>query len=269
MTSPLQLRYLEEMGIPVWVSRDRVINDAASENNSNTQTSIDSLLHELKGEAVQPTESQAAVLDSSSKPVVKEHKESSVSRSASSANLTDDIYPNEIGRTSQHIIYASGDQNAEWMIIGESPEMNNDPTDQPYAAEAGVLLCNMLRAVAISQPKQDAYLINVIPSPDLQNRSQHKRLEQAKGEYRQLIMDKINQVKPKIILAVGQIAAQVILQSNEPLARLRAKVHTLPDTDISVVVTYYPTYLLSKPSDKGKAWEDLKLAKRIINNPDT
>lgn len=268
MTSPLQLRYLEEMGIPVWVSRDRVIQDTPAEQSTNTHAPIDSLLHDLNGSVDQPAKNQTVVVDSVSRPVLEKSSGSLPGGSEPLRKPSDEVYPNEIGRTSQHIIYACGDQNAEWMIIGESPEINNDPTDQPYAAEAGVLLCNMLRAVAIPQPKQDAYLINVIPSPNMQSRGTYKQSGSAKGEYRQLIMDKINQVKPNIILVVGQIAAQVLLKSDEPLARLRAKVHILPDTDFSVVVTYYPGYLLSKPSDKGKAWQDLKLAKRIINTPD-
>ncbi len=80
----------------------------------------------------------------------------------------------------------------------------------------------------------------------------------------QLLVNKIKEINPRIILVVGQIAAQNLLNTKEPLARLRTKTHHLPATDIPLVVTYYPSYLLSKPKDKRKAWGDLQLAMQLL-----
>ena len=91
--------------------------------------------------------------------------------------------------------------------------------------------------------------------------------EKSKSDLNGILQDCIKQVQPKIIVIVGQLAAQNVLQSDEPLARLRGKPYTLPESNTHVVVTYYPSYLLSKPMDKRKAWDDLKLAVSLITEP--
>ena len=68
-------------------------------------------------------------------------------------------------------------------------------------------------------------------------------------------------LKPKIILAVGRIAAQNLLATDAPLARLRGKLHTFGEAHTPLVITYHPAYLLRTPADKRKAWEDLKFAR--------
>jgi len=75
----------------------------------------------------------------------------------------------------------------------------------------------------------------------------------------------INRVKPKVILLVGQIAAQNLLANKDPLIIMRSKVHQLSELNIPSIVTYYPSYLLHKPIDKRKVWEDLKLAMKQIH----
>jgi len=168
---------------------------------------------------------------------------------------------NEIGRTEQHIIYACGDLNADWLIIGESPETSEERQHQPFANNSSVLLSNMLRSVGLANPREDAYLINVLKlsfsADDVKDSSK---------QLNQLLHEKIVAINPKVILIVGQMSAQNLLQSKEPLVRLRSKSHTFGDTNIPVVVTYYPSYLLSKPLDKRKTWADLKLAMTLIKN---
>jgi len=115
-----------------------------------------------------------------------------------------------------------------------------------------------LRAVGLENPRESAYLINTIKS------SMQAVEPDSVAELNQLLTKKILEIKPKVILVVGQLSAQNLLQSKEPLARLRAKALKHPETDTDMVVTYYPSYLLSKPMDKRKAWEDLKLAMRLL-----
>ena len=250
------------MGIPVWVSRDLVVE--IDEININT----DELLDKDK----QPCPDSAQdVLQSLSQQAVEPD---TVSRAETSIDnqqipppsLMDEL-SNQIGKTALHWLFATGNQSASWMVIGQSPDINESPVNQPYPGDSGELLSNMLRAVGLQQPREEAYLLNVVhapvkPTPGMED-------EANKALHQQLIKI-IKQVKPNMLLIVGQLAAQNLLQSKEPLARIRARqfqednIVRLSGSEIPLVTTYYPSYLLNKPQDKGKAWEDLKLAMRIL-----
>ena len=145
------------------------------------------------------------------------------------------------------------------MIIGHSPEPFNGIGQEPFANDAGILLDNMLRAVGIEQPRRQAYLVNVF---DI-NKSVESTTE-LQDKLNQELLAVIDKVQPKIILFVGQIAAQNLLDISDPLIIMRSKVHNISvsksDNKIPCIVTYYPNYLLQKPTDKRKAWDDLKLA---------
>jgi DNA polymerase len=254
MTSPAQLKYLQAMGISVWVSRELVLHEEiAAPKLKNEDTAkkvtvtdaVNTILHDL--------EEQQHTKSHSNKRVVTSGVASTEFKVIANTGL------NLLAQTEQHNIYACGSLHAKWLVIGESPEFINDDTNQPYAGDSGVLLDNMLKAVGIQNPRSEAYLVNIL------NRSQQQIADQKVLEkLHQLLHNKITQIKPKILLVIGQLAAQNILQTKEPLARLRGKPHTFPETVIPVVVTYYPSYLLSKPLDKRKAWEDLKLAMSLI-----
>lgn len=253
------------MSIPVWVSRDIVITldasqppaetalpDTIAEQASTGANSVESILQSLNQQSepvVQPTSAPAVTA-----PPVQSHSSQKIAVGSSTSTQ------NEIARTASHIVYACGSLQADWMIIGESPELNDDRTNQPYSGDSGVLLNNMLRAVGLENPRNDAYMINVIKA------SMQAIKPESIGELNQILSDKIKEVKPKMILIVGQLSAQNVLQSKEPLARLRAKTQKHPEMDVNIVVTYYPTHLLSKPIDKRKAWDDLKLAMRLIDD---
>ena len=256
MTSPVQLKYLDAIGIPVWVSRNIVVDTdiadgvtAKEESRAEKPSGADSVESILQGLNEQPKPATPAT----PAPV-------STAQQSPSVAPVQDTTPqvNEIARTASHIVYGIGSLQADWMVIGESPELNDDRQNQPYAGESGVLLSNMLRAVGLENPRESAYLINTIKS------SMQAVEPDSVAELNQLLTKKILEIKPKVILVVGQLSAQNLLQSKEPLARLRAKALKHPGTDTDMVVTYYPSYLLSKPMDKRKAWEDLKLAMRLL-----
>ncbi len=264
MTNPSQLKYLDAMGIPVWVSRDIVVSSgekldglekseglpvSKQEEKPSGVSSAESILQGLNEQSDAPkrTKPSSIVQEKVDKPI---HK---------SANQDLSAQKNEIARTSSHIVYGSGNLQADWMVIGESPDINDDRQNQPYAGELGILLCNMLKAVGLENPRQSAYLVNVI-------KSSMQAIEPSSiGELNQILNNKIVEVKPKIILVIGQLSAQNLLQSKEPLARLRTKVQKHPETGKNIIVSYYPSYLLSKPMDKRKAWEDLKLAIKVLS----
>ena len=262
MTSPYQLKYLDAIGIPVWVSRDRLVKNqqlppaAHSEHSkqpadSDCLGSADAILHSL----------EKTPEKTSNKPQQKSAKQTPPRANPDTApplsgkHTVAPQYSNEIGRSRQHIIFAHGNINAKWLIIGESPDTTESYQNQPFPDDAGILLNNMLKSVGLKNPRTDAYLINVLKAPSLSN-----AIEDDSSELMTILLKKITEIKPKIIFIVGQIAAQTLLQSTEPLIRLRSNVHYLPNSTCPVIVSYYPSYLLSKPVDKHKAWEDLKLA---------
>jgi len=260
MTSPAQLKYLDAIGIPVWVSRDIVVDTdviegvlAKEESRGEKPSGADSVERILQGLNEQPKPVTPAPVSKELQPL-----QPPIVSPVQDTTPQDITYNNEIARTSSHIVYGCGSLQADWMVIGESPELNDDRQNQPYAGELGVLLSNMLRAVGLENPRENAYLVNIIKS------SMQAVEPDSVTKLNQLLTKKIAEVKPKIILVVGQLAAQNLLQSKEPLARLRAKALKYPETDTHMVVTYYPSYLLSKPMDKRKAWEDLKLAMRLL-----
>lgn len=285
MTSPSQLHYLKAMGIPVWVSRERVIDETEDvallvKSNQHTSDHSENISSNLTGTAnvveniLEGLEQESkAFKASTSVDNTKLNQPSSLS--AANTKQTTEIIsteqnlhqqallsiPNVFAKTAQHTVYAQGSLEAEWMVIGQNAEFIEHEQGQPYTREEGVLLENMIRAVGISNPRSDAYLVNV-----LSNSHQHDvDVVISKSELNLILQDCIKQVQPKVIVIVGQLAAQNLLHSDEPLARLRGKAHILDELKTPVVVTYYPSYLLSKPGDKRKTWEDLKLAMSLVS----
>jgi DNA polymerase len=268
MTSPSQLKYLEAMGIPVWVSRELVIQAEISESKlvdeKSTIDTVNSILQDLEANnettPKKPLSTSTSVKTSTQ---TEKDRNSNIDRDRKPDYNFDQSANNSINllaQTTQHIIYAQGSMQAEWIVIGESPEFISDLRNQPFADEPGDLLDNMLKAVGYENPRKQAFFINVLKQTQQEEIDAH-----AITELNQLLLNTIHKIKPRIILVVGQLASQNLLRSDEPLARLRGKPQRLPDSDIPVVVTYYPSYLLSKPLDKRKAWEDLKLAMRLLD----
>jgi DNA polymerase len=159
------------------------------------------------------------------------------------------------GRT--QTVFGVGNPEADWMIIGEAPGAEEDRRGEPFVGRAGKLLDEMLRAVG--QGRDHAFIANILKCRPPNNRDPKPEESAACRGY---LQRQIELVQPKIILAVGRIAAQLLLETDEPVGRLRGRRHQLGDT--SLVVTYHPAYLLRSPSQKRKAWDDLCLATRLL-----
>jgi DNA polymerase len=158
------------------------------------------------------------------------------------------------GRT--QTVFGVGDPDADWMVVGEAPGAEEDRRGEPFVGRAGKLLDEMLRAVG--QGRDSVFIANILKCRPPNNRD--PRPEES-AECRGYLERQIQLVQPKIILAVGRIAAQLLLDTDSPVGRLRGSPHRLGRTPL--VVTYHPAYLLRSPSQKRKAWDDLCLAKRI------
>ena len=160
------------------------------------------------------------------------------------------------GRT--NTVFGVGDVQADWLVVGEAPGENEDLRGEPFVGQAGKLLDNMLAALGISR-KQHVYIANVLKCRPPGNRNPEP---DGIAQCEPFLRRQVELLQPKIILAVGRFAVQTLLQTNEPIGKLRGRVHRYHD--VPVVVTYHPAYLLRNLPDKAKAWQDLVLAQSVM-----
>jgi uracil-DNA glycosylase len=163
-----------------------------------------------------------------------------------------------LSKTRTQTVFGVGNQEADWLIVGEAPGAEEDRRGEPFVGRAGQLLNSMLKAIGL--PREQVYIANVLKCRPPNNR------DPAPGEVVECLPYLERQIallRPKIMLAVGSISAQNLLKTDTPLGRLRLKVHSFGLARVPLVVTYHPAYLLRTPGDKRKAWEDLKFAREV------
>ena len=167
-------------------------------------------------------------------------------------------------------VFGASPRQADWLVLGEPPDDNEERLGSPFAGQAGQLLDNMLKAVGISRGGVEggpsdraraAYVTNVVKCrPSAPRNPQPQELAACENYLRR----ELALVQPKVILALGRFAAQSLLQGSlpgvagTPLGKLRGQIHRYQG--IPVVVSYHPAYLLRTPQDKARAWADLCLA---------
>ncbi len=162
----------------------------------------------------------------------------------------------ELSQSRTNTVFGVGHLDADWMIIGEAPGAEEDRRGEPFVGRAGQLLDQML--LAIGESRDSVFIANILKCRPPNNRDP-KAAEAA--ACRGYLERQIALVRPRIILAVGRIAAQNLLGRDDPVGRLRGQAHELDG--VPLVVTYHPAYLLRSPSQKQKAWSDLCLAARL------
>ncbi len=166
-----------------------------------------------------------------------------------------------LGDSCTQKVPGKGLQRAELMIIGEAPGRDEDLQGLPFVGRAGQLLDKMLLAIRLDP--QQVYITNILKCRPPNNRDPQPQEIDACAPFLQA---QIKLVQPKVILSVGRISAQNLLHDSRPLGQLRNSVHRLPQTDIPLMVTYHPAYLLRNPAQKSKVWEDLKALHRLLND---
>jgi uracil-DNA glycosylase family 4 len=161
----------------------------------------------------------------------------------------------------RNTVFGVGDRQADWLIVGEAPGENDDLQGEPFMGQAGLLLDNMLRALGLNR-KQKVYITNVLKCRPPGNRNPEP---QEVAQCEPFLRRQVELLQPRVILAMGRFAVQAMLQSNEPIGKLRGQVHRY--NGVPLVVTYHPAYLLRNLADKGKAWADLCLALEVMEQP--
>lgn len=161
--------------------------------------------------------------------------------------------------TRTQTVFGVGNPQATWMVVGEAPGAEEDRQGEPFVGRAGQLLNEMIRAIGLS--REGVYIANVLKCRPPENRDPKPDESENCENY---LQQQIMLVRPRILLAVGRIAAQNLLKTDTPIGRLRGQVHHYGPLDTPLVVTYHPAYLLRSPGQKRRAWEDLVLARRTV-----
>ena len=155
-------------------------------------------------------------------------------------------------------VFGVGDENADWMLIGEAPGAEEDRLGDPFVGQAGKLLDNMLAAIGLKRA-ENVYIANVLKCRPPGNRNPEPA-EVAKCT--PFLKQQIALVRPKLILAMGRFAAQTLLASDASIASLRGRVYRYEG--VPLIVTYHPAYLLRNLPDKAKSWADLVFAQKTM-----
>ena len=167
----------------------------------------------------------------------------------------------ELHASRTQAVFGVGSQQADLMFVGEAPGADEDRQGEPFVGRAGQLLNEMLRAIGLQ--RQAVYIANILKCRPPNNRDPKPEEAQQCVPY---LYRQIELVQPRLIVAVGRIAAQRLLNTDAALSTLRNKVHVLPETQTPFIVTYHPAYLLRSPLEKRKAWQDLLFVKKTLNS---
>ena len=176
-------------------------------------------------------------------------------------------------------VFGVGHLRAHCMVVGEAPGEQEDACGEPFVGESGQLLDRMLRALGLSRnpaaapggpaqtpadtpldnPAHQVYIANTLKCRPPRNRNPSP---QELATCQPFLQRQVALVQPRVILAMGRFAVQSLLGSDEPIGRLRGRLHSWHG--VPLVVTYHPAYLLRQPADKAKAWDDLCLAAELL-----
>jgi uracil-DNA glycosylase len=159
------------------------------------------------------------------------------------------------------VVFGEGPPQADLMIIGEGPGVDDIHSELPFQGPAGMLLNRMLAAINLA--RMECYLCNVIKCiPPGERKFSVEEIE----DCRPFLLRQILAVNPRVIIALGALAAQTLLRSKKTISELRGQVFTLRlnDREISILPTFNPAYLLRVAEKKREAWEDLKLVRELL-----
>lgn len=230
MVDARKLNYLERMGIEVWIPREnkksvKQINTKGSPRKSNITHA--QRIATLNWEALQLEVARCQACN---------------------------LY-----KTRTNPVFGVGNPNAELLVIGEAPGANEDKQGEPFVGRGGQLLTNMLLSIGLK--REDIYIANILKSRPPNNRDPSPDEVKACTPY---LLRQISLIKPKLILAVGRIAAHFLLATNESMGNLRGRLFHYGDHKVPLRVTYHPAYLLRAPREKRKAWQDMQCIKKQL-----
>lgn len=169
----------------------------------------------------------------------------------------------------KQIVFGVGNPRAKLMFIGEAPGADEDQQGEPFVGRAGQLLNNMIRAMGLQ--REDVYIANIIKCRPPGNRTPERDECETCSPF---LMRQVAAIKPKVIVALGAVAAKTLLAINAPMAELRGHWYEFNPTGVrsndpawrgaKLAVTYHPAFLLRDPRQKKEAWKDLQMVMREL-----
>src|SRR5262249_22178621 len=157
----------------------------------------------------------------------------------------------------KNIVFGVGNANAELMFVGEGPGADEDEQGEPFVGRAGQLLNNMIAAMGLE--RRDVYIANVVKCRPPQNRTPEKDECDTCSPF---LLRQIEVIRPKVIVALGAVAAKNLLAMNDSMASLRGRWYDFKGARLAV--TYHPAYLLRDPRQKKEAWKDLQMVMKYL-----
>ncbi len=162
-------------------------------------------------------------------------------------------------KTRTQTVFGVGNPKAQLIFVGEAPGQQEDLKGEPFVGRAGQLLDQMLSAIGLK--REDVFIANILKCRPPNNRDPKPEERQSCTPY---LLRQLEFIQPKLIVALGRVSAQYLLDTTTPLGKLRNRTHPYSDKNIPLLVTYHPAYLLRRPQDKAKAWEDLLLIQSLL-----
>jgi len=168
----------------------------------------------------------------------------------------------------KQIVFGVGNPHAELMFVGEGPGADEDAQGEPFVGRAGQLLNNMIKAMGIR--REDVYIANVVKCRPPGNRTPERDECETCSPF---LMRQIAAIKPKVIVALGAVAAKNLLAINAPMSELRGRFYDFLPSGVRpesgwqgarLAVTYHPAFLLRDPRQKGEAWKDLQMVMKYL-----
>ncbi|MGZ8468322.1 MAG: uracil-DNA glycosylase [Gemmatirosa sp.] len=163
-------------------------------------------------------------------------------------------------RTATHGVPGEGNPDADFVVVGEAPGADEDASGRPFVGASGQLLTKILAAINLA--REDVFIANVVKHRPPGNRNPTPDEVEACSPY---LVRQLELVRPKVILTVGNFAAQTLLGTKLGIGKLRGQVHLYHG--VPLIATYHPAALLRNPAWKRPTWEDVQLARRILDRP--
>ncbi len=164
-----------------------------------------------------------------------------------------------LSETRTQVVFGIGNPDARLMFVGEAPGYDEDRQGEPFVGAAGQLLTKIIEAMKLR--REDVYIANCLKCRPPQNRNP---LPAEIDTCKPILMRQIEIIQPRIICTLGKFAAQTLLQTDEPISRLRGRFFDW--NGVKVLPTFHPAYLLRNPADKKLVWDDVQKIMRELGS---
>ena len=247
---------LRQMGITQWVLRDAG-QQASAPEKQDEQVGLGAATEAAAPRKVSPSVTVEASPEKTRDADIERPEVALTLESL--RQQVNDCTACELAQSRTRAVFGEGPESADWLFVGEAPGQQEDRQGKPFVGRAGGLLTQML--LALGQPREQVFIANVLKCRPPNNRDPLPKEIRACEVY---LLKQIELVRPRVMVALGRISAQALLDTDQPLGKLRGRVHHYGPSRTPLIVTYHPAYLLRQPADKGKVWADLLLAHRQI-----